>query len=67
MSVTENLAYTISEVSKLTGLSAQTVTRLFENEPGVLIVASQGAKRAYRTIRIPQGVYHRVIKKISVK
>jgi hypothetical protein len=43
------------------------VTRLFENEPGVLVVERQAAKRAYRSIRIPRTVYERVIRKLSVQ
>jgi len=58
--------YTISEVAQLTGFSPQTVTRMFENERGVLIVKRQAKKRNYRTIRIPRTVYERVIRRISV-
>jgi hypothetical protein len=63
----ENTPYTVGEVAKLTGYSPQMVTRLFENEPGVLIVERQGPKRVYRSIRIPRGVYERVIRKLSVQ
>jgi len=43
----ENTPDTVGEVAKLTGFSPQMVTRLFENESGVLIVERQAAKRAY--------------------
>jgi hypothetical protein len=43
------------------------ITRLFENEAGVLIVKRQAKKRAYRSIRIPRAVYERVIRKISIR
>ncbi|SPE27157.1 hypothetical protein SBA5_580036 [Candidatus Sulfotelmatomonas gaucii] len=33
----EKLVYTVAEVAALMGLSRNTVTRLFENERGVLI------------------------------
>jgi transcriptional regulator GlxA family with amidase domain len=59
--------YTVAEVAELTGFSPQMVTRLFENEPGVLIAESEGAKRVYRSIRIPRAVYERVIRKLSVQ
>jgi hypothetical protein len=63
----ENTPYTVAEVAKLTGYSPQMVTRLFENESGVLIVKRQAAKRAYRSIRIPRAVYERVIRKLSIQ
>jgi len=61
-------AYTVSEVAALTGLSRQTVARLFENEPGVLIVSRPETmrKRRYRTIRIPRSVYERVLRTLQV-
>ena len=40
------------------------VTRLFENEPGVVVFGSAvttRAKRRYRTLRIPQSVINRVL------
>src|SRR6185437_11873588 len=48
-------AYTIAEISAMTGFSRQIVTRLFENEPGVIILErpTKMNKRRYRSIRIP--------------
>jgi hypothetical protein len=63
----ENTPYTVSEVAALTGFSPQMVTRLFEHEPGVLMVERKAAKRNYRSIRIPRAVYERVIRKLSVQ
>jgi hypothetical protein len=64
----DNTPYSVAEVAKLTGFSPQMVTRLFENEKGVLIFqVNRPRKRAtYRTIRIPRHVYTRVLRKISV-
>ena len=60
--------YTIKEVTVLTGLSAQTVTRLFEDEPGVIAFEEKRpGKRSYRTLRIPRWVFQRVIKKLTVQ
>jgi hypothetical protein len=59
---------TVAEVVSLTGLSTRTVIRLFESEPGVLILSrgEKKHKRKYRTIRIPRGVYERVIGGLQV-
>ena len=65
--MSEETPYTINDVAKLTGYSPQFVTRLFENESGVLIVERKAKKRNYRSIRIPRRVYERVIRKLSVQ
>ena len=60
--------YTVAEVAHMTGYSAQTVTRMFENEPGVFVLERNkrgGKRRSYRSIRIPRVVYERVVRKIS--
>jgi hypothetical protein len=54
---------TPKELAKLWGVSVQTITRLFENEPGVLVLGSAKEsrfKRKYRTMRIPLSVIARV-------
>jgi hypothetical protein len=57
--------YTVAQVAELTGFSRQTVTRLFENERGVLLLTRPGRmhKRTYRSLRIPVAVYDRVIRR----
>lgn len=62
-------AYTVQEVAGMTGLSRQTVTRMFEREPGVIILKRPETmhKRSFRTIRIPRAVYERVIARLMVK
>jgi hypothetical protein len=57
--------YSISELAVLHNLSRQTVVRLYENEPDVLILEAsrlhqEQLGRRYRTIRVPQHVYRRV-------
>lgn len=61
-------AYTVQEVAALTGFSRQTITRIFEKEPDVLIVTRPETlhKRGYRTIRIPHAVYERVLRRLAV-
>jgi hypothetical protein len=54
--------FTVAEVSVLLGCSRWTVIRLFENEPGVLILLRPETmyKRRRRMIRIPRAVFLRV-------
>lgn len=59
----ENEVYTVAEAAKLTGLSRQVITRLFEREPGVLIL--KGESR--RTLRIPRRVNERVMRRHTVQ
>ncbi len=56
------------KVTGLTGFSRQTVTRLFEREPGVRIVSRPETpnKRRYPSIRIPVSVYERILRKLRV-
>lgn len=44
-------------------LSPQTVTRIFEKEPGVIVLERKKpgrTRKSYRSIRIPRPVYERV-------
>ncbi len=65
----ETAPYTVKEVAALTAFSERTVTKMFENEKGVLIyeVPRLRKRASYRTIRIPRHVYERVIRRISVQ
>jgi hypothetical protein len=69
MNVLDKPALTVADVAALTGMSKQTVIRLFEKERGVLILGRPESlhKRRYRSIRIPRVVYDRVIGRLSVK
>ena len=64
----QKLAYTVGEAARLTGLSRQTITRIFEREQGVIVMsrAATMAKRNYRSIRIPRPVYERVIRSLRI-
>ena len=49
--------YSPEELGELWSLSADTVRRLFEREPGVLVIErTRTSRRRYRTLRIPEGV-----------
>jgi hypothetical protein len=60
---------TVEDAAVLSGLSRQTITRLFEKESGVLILGRPESmhKKRYRSIRIPRHVYERVIGRLAVR
>jgi hypothetical protein len=58
--------YSPEELSQIWNLSADTVRRLFEREPGVLVIErSRSRARRYRTLRIPESVAQRVHRRLS--
>jgi hypothetical protein len=61
--------YTPKELADTWGLAPDTIRELFESEPGVMIVGSNGTrtKRRYRTFRIPESVAVRVHGRLSAK
>lgn len=65
----EKTPLTVTKVAELTGFSRRTITRLFEKEPGVLILhrSERMHKRGYRNIRIPRTVYERVVTRLLVR
>jgi hypothetical protein len=55
--------YSPAEIAERWGLSVDSVRKLFETEPGVLVlgnVAPRRGKRSYTTLRIPEHVLERV-------
>lgn len=54
--------HTPAQVAKLWGMSADTVRKMFEHEPGVLRFGTEETrhKRAYFMMRIPESVMRRV-------
>jgi AraC-like DNA-binding protein len=63
----EEQHYTPEALAERWGLSADTIRRLFQNEPGVLIVehTRSHGRRRYRTMRIPESVAQRVHRRLS--
>ena len=56
--------YTVTQISEMWGLSVDATRKLFENEPGVLVLAGGGHKRTlYKTLRIPERVVERVYRR----
>lgn len=60
--------YTPQEIAKLWGLASKTIVRMFEKEPGVLMVQNGRVKSKlrHRTLRIPHSVLERVHRKREV-
>jgi hypothetical protein len=60
--------FSISEISEIWNVSKDTVRRMFQDEPGVLILGRRPSrhKRGYTTLRIPQSVLERVHRKYSL-
>ena len=61
--------YAPEEVGEAWGLSADTVRRIFDGEPGVLVIENRraGSKRRYRTLRIPASVVDLVYRRRLTK
>ena len=59
--------YSPAELADLWNLSADTIRRAFENEPGVLVFENPGrsSSRRFRTIRIPESVAQRLHARLS--
>jgi hypothetical protein len=53
--------YAVAEIAEMWNLSTDKVRELFEDEPGVLVIARRNPhKRRYVTLRIPKSVVERV-------
>jgi hypothetical protein len=59
--------YAAREVARILSLSDDKVRRMFQDEPGVLVIGDQSTKhkRRYTTLRIPESVLRRVIRRMS--
>src|ERR1022692_1943704 len=58
--------YRVKELAAIWGMSSDTITRLFSNEPGVLQVNNFGnGKRKYTLLSIPESVALRVHESLS--
>jgi hypothetical protein len=57
--------YTVAQVADRWNLSHDAVRRLFEEEPGVLVLGGNPSRgrRPYTTLRIPESVVERVYRK----
>jgi hypothetical protein len=59
--------YSPTELAQLWSLSTDTVRRIFENEPGVLVFENpvRSSSRRFRTLRIPTSIAERVYSRFS--
>jgi hypothetical protein len=61
--------FTLAQVAEAWGVSTDTVRRMFEGEPGVLVIEpapTRYSRRRYRTLRIPASVAERVHRRMTV-
>ena len=57
---------TVAEVAERLKVNEETVRRLFLNEPGVIAICfPRRGKRVYRTLRIPESVFLRVLTRFT--
>lgn len=62
--------YTAKELALAWNVSPSTVTRIFRDEPGVLKIGREVARRGHRgyvTLRIPESVVQRVYRRLVVR
>jgi len=71
MTPVESLHFTPEQLAELWALSVDTIRRLFEREPGVLVITTEHRPairrraRRYRTLRIPREVAERVHRRLA--
>jgi hypothetical protein len=58
--------YTVAEIGGILSLSHDAVRKIFEREPGVLVLGNAGSrsKRGYHMLRIPESVMKRVYRRL---
>jgi hypothetical protein len=64
---TDNCCLTVADVAARLNVKADTVWRLFGQEPGVIVICTpRKGRRVYRTLRIPEYVFRRVVMRLTV-
>lgn len=57
---------TVAEIAERLKLDPETVRRLFSHEPGVIVICiPKKGRRVYRTLRIPEPVFRRVVTRFT--
>ncbi len=55
---------TVREVAERLKVNEETVRRLFKSEPGVIVISfPRRGRRVYRTLRVPEAVFRRVVER----
>jgi hypothetical protein len=60
--------YSVNELASTWNLSPDTIRKIFDREPGVLVIegaAGKFSKRRYTTLRVPESVALRVHRRLS--
>lgn len=66
MNPTDERCLTVTDVAERLNVDAGTVRRLFADEPGVVIITfPRRGRRQYRTLRIPEAVFRRVVMRLT--
>ena len=57
---------TVADVAERLKMNVETVRRIFLNEPGVIVISfPRKGRRVYRTLRIPESVFERVLRRFT--
>lgn len=59
--------YAVADIAALWNLSSDAVRKLFQDEPGVLVLGGNASphKRRYTTLRVPESVLQRVHRRMT--
>jgi len=58
--------FTVEQIARNRNLSADTIRKLFVDEPGVIVISKpKRFKRTYRVLRIPASVERRVFARLT--
>ena len=56
---------TVADAAKHLNVDVDTIRTLFLDEPGVIVIAfPRKGRRTYRTVRIPEAVFRRVVTRL---
>lgn len=59
--------YSVAQIAEIWNLSQDAARKIFQDEPGVLVLGGQGSphKRRYTTLRVPESVLQRVYQRMT--
>jgi hypothetical protein len=63
----EERCLSVADVAARLNVKPDTVRRLFGHEPGVIVISTpRKGTRVYRTLRIPERVFRRVVTRLTL-